>query len=41
VYSLKRPTTSTRLAGKRACMANALPVRRWQARQWQIEIRTG
>src|SRR5918999_5381949 len=31
--------TSSR--GKRACMLNALPVRRWHARQWHIEIRTG
>jgi Regulator of ribonuclease activity B len=27
--------------GQRACIPNALPVRRWQAKQWQIEILTG
>jgi hypothetical protein len=27
--------------GNRAWVANTLPVRRWHARQWQIEIRTG
>src|SRR5436190_9149416 len=27
--------------GNRACMPKALPVRRWQAWQWHIEIRTG
>src|SRR5919201_3325190 len=31
----------TRSAGNRAWTANALPVRRWQARQWHTEIRTG
>ena len=27
--------------GKRAWAPKTLPVRRWQARQWQTEIRTG
>src|SRR5437763_7927366 len=31
----------TRSSGNRACMPKALPVRRWQAWQWHIEIRTG
>src|SRR5439155_7563940 len=40
-YSVERPTTRTRSDGNRACIPKALPVRRWQARQWHIEIRTG
>src|SRR5437868_10722608 len=31
----------TRSAGNRAWIPNALPVRRWQARQWHMEIRIG
>jgi hypothetical protein len=32
---------ATDAAGKRAWAPNTLPVRRWQARQWQTETRTG
>jgi hypothetical protein len=42
LYSLFRPAmlfTSLRL--KRAWVPKMLPVRRWQSRQWHIEIRTG
>jgi hypothetical protein len=28
-------------AAKPACMPNALPVRRWQSRQWQIDTERG
>jgi hypothetical protein len=35
------PSVVTCSASNRACTPNALPVRRWQARQWQIETRTG
>jgi hypothetical protein len=30
-----------RFLGKRACTPNTLPVRRWQARQWQTDTRIG
>src|SRR5919204_1472941 len=40
-YSAYRPATRTRSAGNRAWIPNALPVRRWQARQWHMEIRIG
>src|SRR5919197_64707 len=40
-YSVERPATRTRSAGNRAWIPNALPVRRWQARQWHMEIRIG
>ena len=33
--------TVTRTSGKRACTANALPERCWQARQCQADTRTG
>lgn len=36
-----RPSIFTLSAGQRACCPNGLPVRRWQARQWHIEMRTG
>jgi hypothetical protein len=35
------PSVVTCSASNRARTPNALPVRRWQARQWQIETRTG
>jgi hypothetical protein len=35
------PVTVTESAGKRAWAPKTLPVRRWQARQWQTETRTG
>ena len=41
MYSFARPEICTRSAGNRAWIPNALPVRRWQARQWQMLIRTG
>src|SRR3954452_11135733 len=31
----------TRFAGNRAWIPKALPVRRWQAKQWHMEIRIG
>src|SRR5438270_9420485 len=31
----------TRSAGNRAWIPKALPVRRWQAKQWHMEIRIG
>ena len=40
-YGVLWPSTVTLPAGNRACTANALPLRRWQSRQWQIETRTG
>src|SRR5919198_4058631 len=40
-YSVERPATRTRSAGNRAWIPNALPVRRWHARQWHMEIRIG
>jgi hypothetical protein len=36
-----RPLTFTCPALNPACIPNALPVRRWQARQWQIETTNG
>ena len=41
MYSVASPSIRTCSRGQRACIANALPVRRWQARQWQIETLTG
>jgi hypothetical protein len=35
------PSISTRSAGHRAWAEKALPVRFWQARQWQADTRTG
>jgi hypothetical protein len=35
------PSTATASVGKRACAPKTLPVRRWQARQWQMDTRTG
>ena len=35
------PSTRTRVGRERACAPNTLPVRRWQARQWQMEETTG
>jgi hypothetical protein len=32
---------ATRSAGHRAWVANALPERFWQSRQWQTDTRTG
>jgi hypothetical protein len=40
-YSLLGPSIVTASDGNRACAANTLPVRFWQARQWQMETRTG
>src|SRR5919198_102574 len=40
-YSVERPATPPRWPGNRAWFPNALPVRRWQARQWHMEIRIG
>jgi putative membrane protein len=40
-YSCDSPLIVTHARGQRACAANTLPERRWQSRQWQIEIRTG
>ena len=38
---MPRPLIVTAARGNRACTPNALPVRRWHARQWQTEMRTG
>lgn len=41
-YWVDRPWISVTWArSKRACAPKTLPVRRWQALQWQIEMRTG
>jgi hypothetical protein len=40
-YSLLCPSIVTASSGNRACMPNTLPVRFWQARQWQMDTRTG
>jgi len=40
-YFVDAPSTATFASGKRACAPNVLPVRRWQAMQWHMEMRTG
>jgi hypothetical protein len=40
-YVRDAPPTTTLRSGNRACAPKALPVRRWQARQWQTDTRTG
>src|SRR6185369_11401634 len=40
-YSVLAPTTVTASRGNRACAPNTLPVRRWHARQWHTDTRTG
>jgi hypothetical protein len=35
------PSIVTAARGKRACVANTLPVRFWQSRQWQMDTRSG
>ena len=41
MYCREAPSVVTRSASNRAWTPKTLPVRRWQARQWQIETRTG
>src|SRR3954447_5045176 len=41
MYSVKRPSIRTCASSNRACPPKTLPVRCWQARQWQIDTRTG
>src|SRR5215211_7587256 len=41
MYCRERPSIVTCSASNRAWTPKTLPVRRWQARQWQIETRTG
>src|SRR3954453_1720862 len=40
-YSFDRPSTRTLPASNRALSENALPVRCWHARQWQMVTRIG
>ena len=40
-HSVACPEMVTRSLGKRACAPKVLPVRRWQARQWHMDTRTG
>src|SRR4051812_21962526 len=40
-YSHEFPAMSTRSRGNRALNPNALPVRRWHAKQWHMETRKG
>src|SRR5436305_6489639 len=39
--SLERPAICTWFAGNRASIPKALRLRRWQAKQWHMEIRIG
>src|SRR5207247_10446026 len=41
MYCREAPSVVTCSASNRAWTPKTLPVRRWQARQWQIETRTG
>jgi hypothetical protein len=41
MYSVESPLRTTPDRLNLACAPKTLPVRRWQARQWQIETRTG
>src|SRR5438128_12365892 len=41
MYCRDAPSIVTCSASNRAWTPKTLPVRRWQARQWQIETRTG
>ena len=40
-YAVEVPLTRTESLEKRDWAAKALPVRRWQSRQWQTETRRG
>lgn len=40
-YSDEVPESDTFSRRNRACWPKTLPVLRWQARQWQMETRTG
>src|ERR671925_550085 len=40
-YVFSAPPSSTSVSLKYAPMPNALPVRRWQLRQWHTAVRTG